>query len=333
MPFCFSFLMKETARYSRLIKFEARKLGFLKCGIARADRLYEEEPRLKSYLDKGFHGKMAYMENHFSKRVDPRLLVEGAKSVIVLAYNYFPSGQQSDPTAPILSKYAYGDDYHFIVKEKLKKLFRIIEQKCGAVNGRYFVDSAPVLERAWAQRAGLGWIGKNANLISQEHGSFFFLAEIICDLELDYDAPVVSRCGSCTQCIDACPTGAIVEDHVVDGSKCISYFTIELRDKVLPAEMKGRFQNRVFGCDICQDVCPWNRFSLTNTEPAFQPSGELMNLKRKEWLNMDKNEFNKLFKNSAVKRARFSGIKRNLEFIRDDHKEVIYSDTSREKRM
>lgn len=258
---------------------------------------------------------MQYMENHFDKRLNPTLLVEGAKSVISLLLNYFPSQTQVDNTYKI-SKYAYGQDYHFVIKEKLRELLHSINENIGEVGGRAFVDSAPVLDKAWAARSGLGWIGKNSNLLSKQVGSFFFIAELIVDIELDYDTPVTDHCGTCTACIDACPTQAIIAPYVVDGSKCISYFTIELKEN-LPADMKGRFDGWAFGCDTCQDVCPWNRFSKTHREPLFEPHPELLSLSGKDWEELTEDTFRKVFKNSAVKRTKFEGLSRNINFLKE----------------
>ena len=264
------------------------------------------------------HGEMQYMENHFDKRLDPRLLVDGAKSVISLGINYYTDNRQADPSAPKISKYAYGIDYHTVIKEKLRQLLQVINEKIGEVGGRAFVDSAPVLDKAWAKKAGMGWIGKNSNLLNKKAGSFFFLAELIIDLELEYDvAPTADHCGTCTNCIDACPTDAIVGPYVVDGSRCISYLTIELKGEI-PAEFKGKMDNWMFGCDICQDVCPWNRFSVLNTEPAFTPHPDLLNLKAGDWQEITQDIFQKVFKNSAVKRTKFTGLKRNIEFLRNE---------------
>ncbi len=286
----------------------------MSCGIAKAGFLEEEAPRLEAWLKNGFHGEMAYMENHFDKRLDPRLLVDGAKSVISLSLNYYTDEEQLDETAPKISKYAYGDDYHQVIKAKLKLLLDWMNQHIGEVNGRAFVDSAPVLDKAWAKKAGLGWIGKNTNLISKTTGSFFFLAELIVDIELDYDiAPTADHCGTCTKCIDACPTEAIVGPYVVDGSKCISYLTIELKNEI-PAAFKGKMDNWMFGCDICQDVCPWNRFSVLNNEPAFQPHPDLLGMTKQDWQEITEDVFKKVFKNSAVKRTKFEGLKRNISF-------------------
>ncbi|MDN3548993.1 tRNA epoxyqueuosine(34) reductase QueG [Mucilaginibacter aquaedulcis] len=308
--------MQNRTTYSQLIKQEAQKLGFLFCGISKADFLEEEAPRLETWLKKNMHGEMQYMENHFDKRLDPRLLVDGAKSVISLGINYFTNDHQDDPSAPKISKYAYGMDYHTVIKDKLRLLLQIINEKIGEVGGRAFVDSAPVLDKAWAKKAGLGWIGKNSNLLSKKAGSFFFLAELIIDLELEYDvAPTADHCGTCTNCIDACPTDAIVGPYVVDGSRCISYLTIELKNEI-PQEFKGKMDNWMFGCDVCQDVCPWNRFSVLNTEPAFNPHPDLLGLKAADWQEITQDIFQKVFKNSAVKRTKFAGLKRNIDFLR-----------------
>jgi epoxyqueuosine reductase len=304
----------QSQKYTQLIKDTAKKLGFQSCGIAKARFLAEEEARLSQWLSQKKQGEMAYMENHFDMRLDPRKLVDGAKSVISLSYNYFTSEKQSDPNAPKISKYAYGEDYHFVVKNKLKSLLAIIQTEIGNVNARVFVDSAPIMEKAWAQQAGLGWIGKNANLINQQNGSFFFLAEIIIDIDLSYDAPVTDHCGTCTKCIDACPTEAIVAPYVVDGSKCISYFTIELKNE-FPKEVKGKFDNWMFGCDICQDVCPWNKFAKPHQEKLFDPSTALLSMNKKEWEEITAETFQVLFKNSAVKRTKFEGLKRNINWL------------------
>ena len=304
----------QSQNYTQLIKDTAKKLGFQSCGITKARFLAEEEANLSKWLAQKKHGEMAYMENHFDMRLDPRKLVEGAKSVISLSYNYFTIAKQSDPNAPKISKYAYGEDYHFVVKSKLKSLLAIIQKEIGNVNARVFVDSAPIMEKAWAQQSGLGWIGKNANLINQQNGSFFFLAEIIIDIDLSYDAPVTDHCGTCTKCIDACPTEAIVAPYVVDGSKCISYFTIELKNE-FPKEVKGKFNNWMFGCDICQDVCPWNKFAKPHQEKLFEPSTALLSMNKKEWEEITAETFQVLFKNSAVKRTKFEGLKRNINWL------------------
>ncbi len=286
------------------------------CGIAKAEFLDEEAPRLEAWLKAGMHGKMQYMENHFDKRLDPRLLVDGAKSVISLALNYYTDVAQADPLAPKLSKYAYGQDYHKVIKDKLKQLLATINEKIGQVDGRAFVDSAPVLDKAWAKKAGIGWVGKNSNLLNKNAGSFFFLAELIVDIELEYDIePTADHCGTCTRCIDACPTEAIVGPYVVDGSRCISYLTIELKDE-LPTEFKGKMDNWMFGCDICQDVCPWNKFSVLHTEPAFDPHPDLLGLNSNEIAEITEDVFQKVFQKSAVKRTKFAGLKRNIDFLK-----------------
>ncbi len=300
---------------ANLVKEEAMRLGFDFCGISKAEFLEEEAPHLEKWLLQNKHGKMAYMANYFDKRLDPRKLVDGAKSVISLLYNYFPDQRQTDPEAPKISKYAYGTDYHFVIKDKLKELLFCLQEKIGEVNGRAFVDSAPVLEKAWAKKSGLGWIGKNANLITRKQGSFFFIAELIVDVDLSPDGPIEDYCGTCTRCIDACPTDAIIQPQVVDGSKCISYFTIELKGEI-PDSEKGKFDDWVFGCDVCQDVCPWNRFSKAHNEISFQPKAELMNMQRKDWEEISREVFNKIFDSSAVRRTGFEGLKRNIDFIR-----------------
>lgn len=307
--------MSNVQKNTALIKAEAQRLGFLSCGISKAGFLEEEAPRLEQWLREGRHGKMQYMENHFDKRLDPTKLVEGSKSVISLLLNYYPA-QTQNPESYKISKYAYGTDYHFVIKDKLKQLMQFIQEEIGEVNGRAFTDSAPVLDKAWAERSGLGWRGKNTNLISKKKGSFFFIAELIVDLELDYDTPVTDHCGSCTACIDACPTQAIVEPYKVDGSKCISYFTIELKEE-LPSDIKGKFDDWMFGCDICQDVCPWNRFSEPHNEPLFNPHPELLDFSRKDWEEITEEVFQKVFKKSAVKRTKFSGLTRNLKFLKE----------------
>ena len=302
--------------YSQLIKAEAKNLGFLFCGIARAGFLEEEAPRLEAWLNKGMHGEMQYMENYFDKRLDPRLLVDGAKSVISLGLNYYTGERQADLLAPKISKYAYGTDYHLVIKEKLKCLLEVINEKIGEVHGRAFVDSAPVLDKAWAKKAGMGWIGKNTNLINTKTGSFFFLAELIVDMELEYDIPpTADHCGTCTRCIDACPTEAIVAPYVVDGSRCISYLTIELKNEI-PQQFQGKMDNWMFGCDVCQDVCPWNRFSVLTQEPAFKPNNELLEMDKRDWEEISADVFAKVFKNSPVKRTKLAGLKRNIEFLK-----------------
>nr|WP_294869572.1 tRNA epoxyqueuosine(34) reductase QueG [uncultured Pedobacter sp.] len=306
----------NSAKYSKMIKDEALRLGFMQCGIAKAEFLEDEAPRLEKWLNNNYHGEMAYMENHFDKRLDPRLLVDDSKSVISLTLNYFPGEQQTDPDAPKISKYAYGTDYHLVIKDKLFQLLNFILEEIGEVNGRAFVDSAPVLDRAWAKRAGIGWIGKNSNLISKKSGSFFFLAELIVDLDLEYDnAFETDHCGTCTKCIDACPTDAILSPFIIDAKKCISYLTIELRDEI-PNTFNDKMENWMFGCDICQDVCPWNRFSVPHSEPKFQPKENLLNMKREDWLDITEDVFKNIFKNSAVKRTKFKGLTRNIDFIK-----------------
>lgn len=306
--------MSLKSEYTAKIKSAADALGFLSCGISKAVFLEDEAPRLEQWLNQGHHGSMSYMERHFDKRLDPRLLVPGAKSVVSLSLNYHTDKKQADPKAPKISSYAYGKDYHFVIKEKLKELMQIIHREIGEVNGRVFVDSAPVMDKAWAAKSGLGWLGKNTNLISKKVGSFFFIAELIIDLELDYDTPVTDHCGSCSACIDACPTDALLQPYQIDGSKCISYLTIELKENI-PTEFKGQMDNWAFGCDICQTVCPWNRFATLHDESAFEPQEELLNLTKSEWQEMTSVVFNKVFKNSAVKRTKFEGLKRNINFL------------------
>ena len=307
--------MNSKSKHTNLIKTEAKRLGFLSCGISKAEFLEDEAPRLENWLNQNMHGEMQYMENHFDKRLDPTKLVEGSKSVVSLILNYFPSELQQDKKAPKISKYAYGTDYHFVIKDKLKSLLNFIQDEIGEVQGRAFVDSAPVLDKAWAAKSGLGWIGKHSNLLTQQVGSFYFIAELIIDLELDYDTPVTDHCGSCTACIDACPTQAIEKPYVVNGSKCISYFTIELKEKI-PSEFKGQFDNWMFGCDVCQDVCPWNRFSKSHSEPLFNPHPELLTMSKKDWEEITEDIFKSVFQKSAVKRTKYSGLKRNINFLK-----------------
>ena len=304
--------------YSQKIKNKAYELGFLFCGFSKAEFLEDEAPRLEAWLNEKRHGKMAYMTGHFDKRLDPSKLVPGAQSVISLAYNYYTDKKQSDPSAPKISTYAYGRDYHFVVKDKLRELLAYIQDEIGDVNGRVFVDSAPLLEKALAKKSGVGWIGKNSNLINPKAGSFFFLAEVVLDLELDPDEGIKDYCGRCTACIDACPTEAIYEPYQVDGSKCISYFTIELKDNSLPNGISGKMDNWMFGCDICQDVCPWNRFSKTHQEPLFEPHPELLAMSKQEWIDITEDVFRELFRKSAVKRTKFAGLKRNIRFLFPD---------------
>jgi len=306
--------LKSIAR-TNLIKEKASELGFFSCSISKAQFLEEEAHHLETWLKNGFHGKMSYMENHFDKRLDPRLLVEGARSVVTLLFNYYSEQKQSDPQAPKLSMYAYGEDYHDVVKEKLKELLQHISVHIGEVNGRAFVDSAPVMDKAWAKRSGAGWIGKHTNLISKRAGSYFFIAELILDLELESDGPVTDHCGTCTKCIDACPTEAIVAPYVVDGSKCISYLTIELKDELIPSEFRGKMDHWMFGCDVCQAVCPWNRFSKQHSEPRFAPKNNLLDLSARDWTDLSEELFEELFKKSAVKRTKYSGLKRNISFL------------------
>ena len=307
-------MLNNKATYSTIIKAEAKRLGFLSCGISKADFLEEEAPRLETWLNKNMNGDMHYMENHFDKRLDPTLLVEGSKSVVSLLLNYYPSQKQTVNSYK-LSKYAYGNDYHHVIKHKLKSLLYFIQDEIGDVNGRAFVDSAPVLDKAWAAKSGLGWIGKHSNLLTQQVGSFYFIAELIIDLELEYDHATTDHCGTCTKCIDACPTDAITEPYVVDGSKCISYFTIELKEN-LPSAFKGKFDDWMFGCDICQDVCPWNRFSKPHNEPMLNPHPELLDMTKKDWDEITEDTFKKVFQKSAVKRTKFAGLKRNVNFLK-----------------
>ena len=306
---------RSNTRNTSIIKNISTSLGFDYCGIAKACELTEDAKRLENWLNKGYQGKMGYMEKYFDLRIDPTKLVPGAKSVITLLLNYYPE-QLQEENAPQVAKYAYGNDYHEVIREKLREFILLIEKQIGTVNGRGFTDSAPVLERAWAQRSGLGWMAKNGNLINKNSGSFFFIATLIIDIELEYDDPYTKDyCGSCTRCIDACPTGAIVDNKIVDGSKCISYFTIELKDALLPESYKKDFKNNLFGCDICQDVCPWNRFSKFTKEEKFKPISEILDFTKKDWEEITEETFKEIFKNSAIKRTKYSGIKRNLKFI------------------
>ena len=295
------------------IKAKAKKLGFSYCGISKAEELTEEAHDLERWLKAGKHGEMAWMENHFDKRIDPRKLMPGAKSVVSFILNYYPN-QSQNPDSPQISKYAFGEDYHFVIKRKLKRLLLELKSEIGDFDGRAFVDSAPVLDKAWAKRSGLGWMGKHTNLIHPKLGSFFFIAEVILDLELEYDGPIKDYCGTCTACIDACPTDAITDPYQVDGSKCISYFTIELKGEI-PSAQKGKFDNWAFGCDICQDVCPWNRFSVPTPETAFKPHEKLVTMSSEEWMDISKDVFDEVFRKSAVKRTKYEGLKRNLKFL------------------
>ncbi|MCH7784872.1 MAG: tRNA epoxyqueuosine(34) reductase QueG [Bacteroidetes bacterium] len=308
--------MISKQKQTSLIKTEAKRLGFLSCGISKAEFLEEEAPRLEKWLANEMQGKMSYMENHFDKRLDPTILVPDSKSVISLIFNYYPEKTQIKDTYKI-SKYAYGIDYHIVIKNKLKLFLEFIQQEIGEVHGRVFVDSAPVLDKVWAAKSGLGWIGKHSNLLTKQFGSFYFIAEIIIDLELEYDFPVTDHCGTCTACIDACPTEAIVDPYKVDGSKCISYFTIELKNEI-PANVQGQFDDWMFGCDICQDVCPWNRYSKSHNEPLFNPKPELLSMSKKDWDEITEDVFKKVFYKSAVKRTKFSGLKRNIEFLQNE---------------
>ena len=304
----------KSNNYKQLLKTKATDLGFFYCGFSKADFLEEEAPRLEKWLNLNYQGKMSYMANYFDKRLDPRLLVDDAKTVVSLLLNYYPEEIQN-AESPKISKYAYGEDYHTVIKDKLKELIQYLKENIGEINGRAFVDSAPVMDKVWANKSGLGWIGKNSNLIHPKEGSFFFIAELILDIEIEPDGPMKDYCGTCTRCIDACPTGAIVQPYVVDGSKCISYLTIELKDELLPNEFKGKMDNWMFGCDICQDVCPWNRFSKITQEPRFKPNPLLLELKSNDWKELNEEVFNQLFKHSAVKRTKFNGLHRNVKFL------------------
>lgn len=306
-------MIENKSKYATMIKVEAKRLGFSACGISKATFLETEAPRLERWLNNQMHGQMSYMENHFDKRLDPTKLVEGAKSVVSLTLNYYPEDKQIEDSFKI-SKYAYGEDYHYIIKDKLKELLFYIESAVGAVDGRVFVDSAPVLDKAWAAKSGLGWVGKNNNLINRKSGSFFFIAELIIDLELEEDGPTTDHCGTCTKCIDACPTGAIESPYLVNGSKCISYLTIELKDDI-PDEFSGKLDNWMFGCDVCQDVCPWNRFTSPHNEDRFIPNNELIQYSKREWKELTKETFNEIFKKSAIKRAKYEGLLRNMQFL------------------
>jgi epoxyqueuosine reductase len=299
--------------YSAIIKRESKRLGFDFCGISKAEFLEEEAPHLEKWLHQGMNGKMQYMENYFDLRLDPRKLVPGAKSVISLLFNYYPE-EKPNADAPKISKYAYGKDYHFVIKDKLHALLQVMNEQIGEIHGRAFVDSAPVLERAWAAKSGLGWIGKNAQLLRRQSGSFFFLAELIVDIELDTDAPIKDYCGSCTRCMDACPTQAIIGPKMVDGSKCISYFTIELKEN-MPVEMQEKLDGWMFGCDVCQDVCPWNRFSLEHSTKEMQPNPAILNMTKKDWEEITEEVFEKTFKDSPLQRAGYTGIKRNVNYL------------------
>ncbi|OYZ02885.1 MAG: tRNA epoxyqueuosine(34) reductase QueG [Sphingobacteriia bacterium 28-36-52] len=307
--------MLPLQQHTQQIKALAKKLGFDYCGIAKAVKLEEDARRLEKWLHQGMHGKMQYMENHFDLRVDPSKLVPGAKSVITLLKNYYPSAKQ-EPLTPHIAKYAWGKDYHEVIRAQLKLFLAEIREQIGEINGRGFVDSAPVLERSWAVQAGLGWVGKNGNLIHKQSGSFFFIATLIVDLALEIDDPYAKDfCGTCTKCIDACPTEAILPNKQINGSKCISYYTIELKDALLPNQLKEPFNNWMFGCDICQDICPWNRFSKPHQEPSFEPIPAILNLTTSQWEELSEESFKTIFKESPLKRTKFSGIKRNLKLI------------------
>ena len=303
---------------TKIIKTEAKKYGFISCGISKAEFLEDHAIYLEKWLKKKHNGKMLYMERNFDKRLDPTKLVHGSKSIISLSFNYYTKKKQLDPNSFKVSKYAFGNDYHFVIKNKLKKLLSSLIEKIGDFNARVFVDSAPVMERAWAEKSGLGWIGKNALMISKKKGSYFFLAEIICDLELDYDKPVTDHCGTCTACIDACPTNAIIKPYVLDSNKCISYLTIELKDSI-PKQYENKMEDWIFGCDICQDVCPWNKFSEENNHTLLQPSDKFLNMKKKDWIELTEETFKKVFKKSPIKRANFMGLKKNISFIKNSN--------------
>ncbi|SKB90853.1 epoxyqueuosine reductase [Soonwooa buanensis] len=308
--------MNSSEKLTKLIKDKAKNFGFQSCGISKSEFLEEEAPKLEAWLKNNFHGEMKYMENYFDKRLDPRLLVEGSRSVISLSYNYFPKQDLFKDKLQKISKYAYGEDYHEVIKEILREMISELQDEIGEFGFRVFVDSAPVLERAWAKKSGIGWVGKNANIITKQSGSFFFLAEIICDLDLEYDHATTDHCGTCRKCIDACPTDAIVSDKLIDGSKCISYATIELKEEI-PDSFKNKMENWMFGCDICQDVCPWNRFSAPTLEEKFHPNEALQNFTKTEWKEMTQEIFSSVFRKSPVKRTKFAGLKRNLDFLSD----------------
>ncbi len=306
--------MLHTKNHTKLIKEKTEKFGFQSCGISKAEFLEEEAPRLEAWLKNNYHGEMKYMENHFDKRLNPTLLVDGAKSVISISYNYFPKTEIETLGNFKISKYAYGEDYHEVIKEKLAELVAELQEEIGEFGFRIFVDSAPVLEKAWARKSGIGWVGKNANLITKKHGSFYFLAEIICDLELENDVETTDHCGTCRACIEACPTKAIISDKIVDGSKCISYATIELKNEI-PDYFEGKVDDWIFGCDVCQDVCPWNRFSAPTLEEKFAPDFQKLNFRKNEWKELTQEIFSEIFRKSAVKRTKFSGLMRNIEFL------------------
>jgi len=301
--------------YTEFIKLKSKELGFMSCGISKSGFLSSEADRFESWLKNNYHGKISYMERNFDKRLDTTRLVEDSKSVISLTYNYYPKKVLKSDSTFKISKYAYGKDYHHVLKNKLKQLLNVMKNKFGSFHGRVFVDSAPILERAWAKKSGLGWIGKNTNLINKKSGSFFFLAEIIVDLELNYDNTTTDHCGSCTACIDACPTNAIYEPYKLDASKCISYYTIELK-KSFSSNLSSDFKDWIFGCDICQDVCPWNRFSKANNEVLFETIPEITNFNKADWIDLTEETFKKVFKESPIKRSKFKGLKRNINYVR-----------------
>ena len=301
--------------YTEFIKLKSKELGFMSCGISKSGFLSDEAERFESWLKNNYHGKMSYMERNFDKRLDTTKLVENSKSVISLTYNYYPKKVLKSDSTFKVSKYAYGKDYHVVLKNKLKQLLNIMKDKFGSFQGRVFVDSAPILERAWAKKSGLGWIGKNTNLIKKQSGSFFFLAEIIVDLELNYDNTTTDHCGSCTACIDACPTNAIYEPYKLDASRCISYYTIELKES-FSSNLSSDFKDWIFGCDICQDVCPWNRFSKANDEVLFETIPEISNFNKADWIDLTEETFKKVFKESPIKRSKFKGLKRNINYVR-----------------
>ena len=307
----------DKIKITQKIKNKAFDLGFSFVGISKADFLEKEARQLETWLKNNFHGKMSYMENYFDKRTDPRLLIDNAKSVITVLQNYYTEQKQSDSNAPKISKYALGKDYHIIIREKLNQLYDFILEEVGEVAARGFVDSAPVMDKAWAEKSGLGWIGKHTNLINKEQGSYFFIGELIIDLELETDGPIKDFCGTCTKCIDACPTDAIVQPYLVDGSKCISYLTIELKDELMPKEFKGKLDNWMFGCDICQEVCPWNRFSIQHSEPWFNANPKVLNMKKNEWEELSEEVFQDFLKKTALKRTKYKGLKRNIKFLAD----------------
>lgn len=307
--------MTNPEKYSQMIKAEAKRLGFMDCGISKADFLEEEAPRLEEWLKRGYQGEMKWMENHFDKRLDPRKLVEGAKSVVSVILNYYPEETQKDPEAPKIAKYAYGEDYHFVIKRKLQALMNFISEEIGEVSGRAFTDSAPVMDRAWAERAGLGWTGKHTLLLTKGVGSFYLIGELIIDLELKPDTPVANHCGSCTKCMDACPTDAIIAPQLIDATKCISYLTIELKDQI-SNEFKPQMEGWAFGCDICQDVCPWNRFSKPTVVEEFGAHPDMLEMTKRDWEEITEDVFRKVFKKSAVKRAKYAGLKQNIDFLK-----------------